>query len=161
MTDEPPGLEIWKKHASELDRVHSVVYTLSEPRPVSFIASEAHVTELTTEKHLERLIDEGAVQKLQKDGNDYYSINVDHSTQQTVQELLSENDPESLKQMHEDILGRIELWQREYDADSPAELRDQVEENSATADRELSHVIRDWELMLYRLRLVERAIEKV
>lgn len=53
----PPGDAAWKAHTSAFDRVRSVALSISEPRPVAWIAEDALVAENTARRHLERLAD--------------------------------------------------------------------------------------------------------
>ena len=52
MADPEAGMEAWQEHPSPFGRVRSVSQSLSIPRPASWIATEASVSESTARDHL-------------------------------------------------------------------------------------------------------------
>lgn len=160
MTDQAPGVEAWKEHATAFDRVQSVATTVSEPRPASHIAAEAHVAENTARDHLERLVDLNVLLKTERDDGALYSPDPLHTRMQTLRDLLKEHDHEGLIDLKIELQSQIETWETEYTVTSPEKLRAQSAETDAVSQtRELKKTASDWELALYRLSILEDAIE--
>ncbi len=160
MTDQSPGVEAWKEHTTAFDRVQSVVTTVSKPRPVSYIADEAHVAENTARDHLERLVKLTVLLKTERDDGARYSPDPLHTRIQTLRGLLEEHDRDGLIELKIELQSQIEDWETEYNADSPDELRTRAAETeTASQTRDLKKTARDWELALYRLSVLEDGIE--
>jgi DNA-binding transcriptional ArsR family regulator len=163
--ENPPGkpewVETWKEHASAFDRVKSVTMTLSEPRPASWIATEAAVSPNTARDHLRRLIDLGVVTATEKDGTHHYYPDPLYTRLRDVRELLRETTKRELSEQAAGLKDDIAAWEAEYDADSPETLRERAAEVEIPAEQahELVAVASDWELARYRLSLVQDAVE--
>ncbi len=159
--DETEWVETWKEHASAFDRVKSVTMTLSEPRPASWIATEAAVSPNTARDHLRRLIDLGVVTAIENDGTRHYYPDPLYTRLRDVRELLQETTKRELSEQAAELKGDIAAWEAEYDADSPETLRERAAEVDVSAEQahELVAVASDWELARYRLSLVQDAIE--
>lgn len=160
MTDQSPGVEAWKEHTTAFDRVQSVATTVSEPRPVSYIAAEAHVAENTARDHLERLVNLNVLLKTELDDGALYSPDPLHTRIQTLRDLLEEHDRDGLIDLKIELQSTIEDWETDYSVDSPDELRTRAAEtDTASQTRNLKKTASDWELALYRLSVLEDAIE--
>ena len=160
MTNQTPGVEAWKEHTTAFDRVQSVATTLSKPRPASYIADEAHVAENTARDHLERLVTLNVLLKTEGDDGALYSPDPLHTRLQTLRDLLEAHDRDGLIELKITIQSKIEEWETDYTVDSPDELRARAAEtDTASQTRELQKTARDWELALYRLSVLEDAIE--
>ncbi|MFQ3318510.1 MAG: DNA-binding transcriptional ArsR family regulator [Natronomonas sp.] len=160
-SDESEWVETWKEHASAFDRVKSVTMTLSEPRPASWIATEAAVSPNTARNHLHRLIDLGVVTATEKDGGRHYYPDPLYTQLRDVRELLQETTKRELSEQAAGLKDDIAAWEAEYDADSPEALRERAAEVDVSAEHahELVQAASDWELARYRLSLVRDAIE--
>lgn len=160
MTDQTPGVEAWKEHTTAFDRVQSVATTVTKPRPVSYIADEAHVAENTARNHLERLVSLNVLLKTERDDGALYSPDPLHTRIQTLRDLLEEHDRDGLIDLKVDLLSKIEEWEGDYSVTSPEKLRaSAAETDTASQTRELKKAASDWELALYRLSVLEDAIE--
>ncbi|WP_119820057.1 DUF7342 family protein [Halalkaliarchaeum desulfuricum] len=160
MSDSSPGVAAWKEETSAFDRVQSVASTVARPRPASYIAEQAHVAENTARDHLERLVDLNILLKSDEKGTTHYSPDPLHTRIQTLRDLLDQHDRNGLIQLKADLQEQIEEWRDEYGVDSPAALRDRAAETDTAADtRDIKQTARDWELVEYRLSIVEDAIE--
>lgn len=160
MSDEAPGVDAWKAQTSAFDRVRSVAGTVSEPRSASYIATEAHVAENTARDHLERLVEMNVLLKHDREGTATYAPDPLHTRIQTLRDLIDEHDHEDLVQLKADLQEQIETWRDEFGVDSPSELRARASETSdAAATRTLGQTANDWELVVYRLDIVDDAIE--
>ncbi|MFC7131730.1 winged helix-turn-helix domain-containing protein [Salinibaculum sp. GCM10025337] len=135
--------------------------TLSEPRPASWIATEAAVSPNTARDHLRRLIDLGVVTAIENDGTRHYYPDPLYTRLRDVRELLQETTKRELSEQAAELKGDIAAWEAEYDADSPETLRERAAEVDVSAEQahELVAVASDWELARYRLSLVQDAIE--
>jgi predicted ArsR family transcriptional regulator len=159
--DEAEWVETWKEHASAFDRVKSVTMTLSEPRPASWIATEAAVSPNTARDHLRRLIDLGVVTATETDGTRHYYPDPLYTRLRDVRELLQETTKRELSEQAAELKDDIAAWKAEYEAESPEALRERAADADVSAERahELVAVASDWELARYRLSLVQDAIE--
>ena len=159
MTDSA-GVEAWKEQTTAFDRTQSVASAVSQPQPASHIAAEAHVAENTARDHLERLVELNVLLKSDKDGTALYGPDPLHTRIQMLRDLLDEHDRDSLIQLKSALQAQIEDWQDQYDVESPSELRDRaVETETAAQTRDIRTTASDWELVVYRLSIVEDAIK--
>lgn len=155
--DESP--EGWKKNTSPFDRVWTVSSTLSHPRKVSYIADEASVAENTARTHLDRLVDMNILVTSDREGTTAYGPDPLYTRTQTLRELL-EQDYDELAQLKAELQARIKEWRDEYNSDSPDELREHAADIDTVADkRDVRKTASEWELVAYRLSIVEEAIE--
>jgi hypothetical protein len=160
MTEQTAGVEAWKEHTTAFDRVQSVATTVSKPRPVSYIADEAHVAENTARNHLERLVNLNVLLKTEHDDGALYSPDPLHTRIQTLRDLLEEHDRNDLIELKVELQSQIEDWEANYGVDSPRDLRAQAAEtDTASQTRDLQKTASEWELALYRLSILEDAIE--
>jgi len=160
MTEPGPGVDAWTEQTSAFDRVQSIASTLSEPRPASYIADEAYVAENTARNHLQRLVDLNVLRTIDREGTTLYAPDPLHTRMQTLRELLDEYDQDALLDLKADIQSRIEEWRDAYDVVSPSALRERAARtDTASETREIKQTARDWELLAYRLSIVEDAIE--
>ena len=160
MTNQHPGVEAWKEHTTAFDRVQSVGTTVSEPRRASYIADEAHVAENTARDHLERLVDLNVLLKTEGDDGALYFPDPLHVRIQTVRDLLEEYDRDGLIDLKIELQSQIEDWETDYSVDTLDELRSRAAEtDTASQTRDLKKTASDWELALYRLSVLEDAIE--
>lgn len=160
MAEDAPGVDTWKEHASAFDRVRSIASTLSQPRPASHIADEAHVAENTAREHLERLVEMNVLLKSDRKGAKIYSPDPLHTRMQTLRDLLETHDHDGLIELKAEMQEEIDALQVEYGAESPDELREHAAETDDAAEtREIRQTANDWDLLLYRLNIVEDAVE--
>lgn len=159
MTDEP-GVDRWKEHQSAFDRVRSIAVTVSEPRSADWVAEHAHVAGNTARDHLQRLVEMNVLQIVPGDGATRYSPDPLYTRMQALRNLLDGRDRDDLLRLRADLQEQVETWEAEYDADSPDALRE-VAARADTADEthEMRRTANDWDIVAYRLRLVEDAIE--
>jgi predicted ArsR family transcriptional regulator len=160
-SDEADWVETWKEHASAFDRVKSVTMTLSEPRPASWVATEAAVSPNTARDHLRRLVDLGVVTASADNGARHYYPDPLYTRLRDVRELLQETTKRDLSEQAAELKDDIAAWEAEYDAESPETLRERAIEDDVAAERahKLVEAASDWELVRYRLSLVQDAIE--
>jgi predicted ArsR family transcriptional regulator len=161
MTADSPGIEAWTEQASAFDRVRSVADTLARPRSASYVAEQASVAENTARDHLERLVEMNVLLRETREGTTLYAPDPLHTRAQALRDLLEEHDHDELVGLKAALQERIEAWRDEYGVDSPAALRARAADtDDAAATREIREAASDWELVAYRLGLVETAIEQ-
>jgi predicted nucleic acid-binding Zn ribbon protein len=159
MTDDAPGVDAWKRNTSAFDRVQSVASTVSEPQPAAAIADEARVAENTARDHLERLAEMNVLLKTDDGGTTTYAPDPLHTRMQTLRDLLDAHDHNGLVDLKVDLQEQIETWQDSHGVRSPEELREQAADtDDAATTREIQATAREWELVDYRLDIVEDAI---
>lgn len=160
MTDDAPGLEAWKEQTSAFDRVRSIAGSLSRPKPASAIASDAHVAENTARQHLERLVEMNVLLKRDRGGTTIYAPDPLHTRLGTLRDLIDAHDHDGLIRLKAELQEEIDAWRSEYGAGSPAELREQAAQTDDAAEtRAVLQTVHDWDLVQYRLDIVDDAIE--
>ncbi len=160
MPESTPGIEAWKEHASAFDRVQAIASAVSQPRPASFVADEAHFAENTAREHLEWLVDLNVLLKSDESGTTLYSPDPLHTRIQTLRDLLENHDRDGLIRLKSDLQSQIEDWRETYGVDSPSELRARAAGTETAAETdEIQTTANDWELVAYRLAVIEDAIE--
>ena len=160
MTDHTPGVEAWKKQTTAFDRVQSVATTVSHPQSVSHIASEAHVAENTARNHLERLVTLNVLLKTEGDEGALYGPDPLHTRIQTLRDFLAKHDRDGLIELKAELQSQLEDWEAEYSVDSPSDLRVRAAATDiASQTRELKQTASEWDLVLYRLSILDDAIE--
>lgn len=160
MSEKRPEITAWKEHTSAFDRVQSIARTVESPRSAAEIADTAHVAENTAREHLERLVDLNVLLKREQSGTTLYGPDPLHTRLQTLRDLFKQHDRDELIQLKADIQEQIEEWQDEYDVETASALRERgADTETAVKTRDLRKTASDWELLSYRLSVVEEAIE--
>lgn len=150
------GVEAWKEETSASDRVRSVSGSLSQPRSVSWIADQAAVPKTTARRHLDRLAETGILGRREYCGTTTYAPNQLHDKTRTIRELRKESDNEGLVQLKEELQKQIDSWRDEHSVNSPGELR---KLDTGVESQDIRRTANSWELIRYRLEIVEIAIE--
>jgi predicted ArsR family transcriptional regulator len=159
MTDAP-GTDVWRENTSAFDRVRSIAVTLSQPHTADWIADEALVAGNTARDHLQRLVDMNVLQTVSGEQATLYQPDPLYTRMRALRDLLDDRDRDDLIQLRADLQEQIESWQHEYDVDSPDRLRERAAQVETAAEtREVRQVASDWDIVRYRLRLIEDAIE--
>lgn len=156
-----PGTSAWKEHESAFDRVRSVAVTLSQPRTAGWIAEQAAVAGNTARNHLERLVEMNVVETVSEEEMTRYRPDPLYTRMRSLRDLLDGRDRDDLIGLRADLQEQVERWRNEYGADSPEGLR----ELAATAERsertrEIRRAANDWEIVRYRLGVVNEAIDR-
>ena len=159
MTDAP-GTDVWRENTSAFDRVRSIAVTLSQPRTADWIAEEALVAGNTARDHLQRLVEMNVLQTVSGEQATLYQPDPLYTRMRALRDLLDDRDRDDLIQLRADLQEQIESWQHEYDIDSPDTLRERAAHVKTAAEtREVWQVASDWDIVQYRLHLIEDAIE--
>lgn len=155
------GVDGWKATESAFDRVRSVAVTLTRPRSADWIAEQAHVAGNTARGHLQRLVEMNVLEAVTDEGATRYRPDPLYTRMRALRDLLDGRDRDDLVELRAELQEQVETWQDEYGADSPDDLREQAA-TAETSDRtrELRHTANDWEIVRYRLGLVEEAIDR-
>ncbi|WP_049936467.1 DUF7342 family protein [Haloplanus natans] len=157
---EAPGVDRWKEHQSAFDRVRSVAVTVSEAKSADWIAEQAHVAGNTARDHLQRLVEMNVLRTVSEGSATQYEPDPLYTRMQALRDLLDNRNRDDLLEVCGDLQEQVEEWQTEYDADSPSELRERAAHvDTAEKTREMRQIANDWDIIAYRLRLVEDAIE--
>jgi predicted ArsR family transcriptional regulator len=155
------GVEDWKANESAFDRVRSVAVTLSRPRTADWIAEKAAVAGNTSRNHLARLVEMNVLEAVTDDGVTRYRPDPLYTRMRALRDILDGSDQADLVELRAELQEQVEDWRDKYGADSPSDLREQAA-TAETSDqtRELRHTANDWEIVRYRLGLVEEAIDR-
>lgn len=160
MAEDASDVEAWQAKTSAFDRVRSVAEAASKPLSVAHIAEEARVSEDTAREHLERLEELSVLLKSEHEETTRYASDPLYSRLQTLRDLIDNNDRDELVALKDDLQDEIREWRNEYGVDSPEGLRKFVADtNTAAETRDIQHSARNWELVSYRLSIVEEALD--
>ncbi|MFC6733736.1 MULTISPECIES: ArsR family transcriptional regulator [unclassified Haladaptatus] len=160
MTGDAPGATAWKKHTSAFDRVRSVAVTLDQPRTADWIADQALVAGNTARGHLARLVEMNALQSISRGQATVYRPDPLYTRMRVLRDLLDGRDRDDLVALRADLQEQVETWREQYGVSSSSELWEQAAQTGSAAEtRAYREVASDWELVCYRLSLVEDAIE--
>ncbi|NGM70248.1 ArsR family transcriptional regulator [Natronolimnobius sp. AArcel1] len=160
MTDSTGGIDAWITHTSNQERIQAVVRTVSKPRSSSFIANEANVEQSVARDHLEELAETNAVLLIEEENKRLYGPNMDYTAREAAADLASEFDEEGLLELREKMERDIEGWRAEFGIPSPENLREYAQDTDEASEAiHLRNVARKWELVRYRLTVVEHAVE--
>ena len=153
------GLEAWQEHTSAFDRVQAVAETIKSPQSAAEIAATAGVAENTARNHLERLVEMNVLLQEEKNRTAVYYPDPLHTRAQTLRELVDTHDQGALLELKSELQATIERWQSTYAVDSPDALRATAAETETVEETQtIRHTANDWELIQYRLSIVDEAI---
>lgn len=136
MTSDPnqAATEQWIETTDGFERVEAVVTQTRDPTSAAEIAEQAHVSESTARKHLERLVDLGPATALTEGRTTRYQRNEDHYLMERVQELQRTQTRDDLLQGIEDLHAEIRAYGEKYTVDSPEELALEIDSTEGSAD---------------------------
>lgn len=158
---DTPGVDAWTAAESAFDRVRSVAVTLTQPRSADWIAEHAEVAGNTARSHLRRLVEMNVLEAVSDRGATRYRPDPLYTRMRALRDVLDGRDRDDLVELRADLLAQIEAWQAEYDVDSPAAVRAKAgRTETAERTRVLRRTANDWEIVRYRLGLVEEAIDR-
>jgi predicted ArsR family transcriptional regulator len=157
---DTPGVEAWKEHTTAFDRVRAVAEALSQPRSAPAVAEEAAVAENTARDHLDRLVEMNVLLAVEREGRTVYAPDPLYTRVRTLRDLLEEHDRDGLLALKAEMQARIEDWREKYGVESADDLRARAAETGTAAEtRESRQTANRWEVVAYRLDIVEEAIE--
>lgn len=140
------------------DRIRMVARQLTEPRTVSWVATEADCSHEPTKRVLERLEAEGFLTRAETGTHvTYYP---DHRWL-VVQEALRLRDSdmtvEDLTERLAELNGQVRDWERTFEVETPNQLRVTIADadlRSEEVDRR-RFIAREWEHFQRRIRILE------
>lgn len=158
---DAPGVDAWKATESAFDRVRSVAVTLTEPRSADWVANQAAVAGNTARNHLERLVEMNVLEAVSDEGVTRYRPDPLYTRMRALRELLDERDQDDLIELRAELQEQVASWQNAYGVDSADDLRAQAATaETAEGTRTLRRTANDWEIVRYRLGLIEEAIDR-
>ena len=110
---------VWDVQTPPLERVYAVVFGLSYPVDLSYIAERAGLSPDTTHRHLEQLRDIQIVEVESYSSTQMYSFAESHLSIRTLYQLYTQRTQEELADMDANLSSQIKGWQREYETQSP------------------------------------------
>ena len=150
----------WADGLSGAERVEAVALTVSEPRTANWIATEAEVAHETATKYLKRLADDGKLTANTRGQQTTYEPDPVGQYLLEMRELYEEHSPDELAASLEAMNEQIRTWKRDYDTETPNELRASLGKTGDAADEgERRQAAREWDHLRTRRRLVEDALQ--
>jgi hypothetical protein len=164
MTEDESGTGgLMERQTTGEDRVRMVARQLSEPRTANWVASEAGWSHEPTKRVLERLVNDGI---LQRDDSGTHTTYYPDYRRQLMQEAMRLRDSghtvEELTDRLSDMKAQIRGWEDEFDVESPNQLRGTLAGESLDAEEEgrRREIARDWEHLQRRIQIVGFAIRE-
>jgi hypothetical protein len=158
-------MESWTEDLSTRERVRKIALSLTRPRSVNWIRTEADVASWdTTKSELDRLVEYGQLREVEDDSGTEtryrYGPNYRRRYLDRVEELATEHSKEELRAELAELRTEIEEWRERYGVDSADDLEASLTEADLTSDdiRERNRVIRQWRRSLGTERLIEHAL---
>lgn len=152
------GTERWKAGETALERVWSVSVTLSRPRSATWIAEEAEVSVRAGRRHLDRLVEIGMLEEVSGEPSAMFRPDPLYTRLRGVRDLLDEHD--DLEELRSTLEEQIDTWESEYGVESPETLRRRAAQtDTVDRTRQLRRAANEWEIVRYRLGLVDEAID--
>jgi len=160
--DESDHVSAWKDETDGIDRVISVGLSIDQPRTAEYVADEAHVSESTARKHLDRLVDLHVLSAVEQRGAKTYHPDGAYQHFREVFQVVEEYDQEEIERLTISTKEEIERLQETYDLDSPEELRSRAtaEETTSSEAREFFKKASEWDQHLRMLSVAEEALDR-
>ena len=150
----------WTDELSGAERVEAVALTVSEPRTANWVATEAEVAHETATKYLKRLTDDGKLTMDTRGQQTTYEPDPVGQYLVEMRELYEEHSPDELAASLETMNEQIRAWKRDYNVETPNELRASLGKTDDVADEhERRQAAREWDHLKTRRRLVEDALQ--
>ncbi|WP_135829788.1 DUF7342 family protein [Halorussus halobius] len=157
------GIDSWAEGLSARERVREIATTLTRPRSVEWVRTEAGISSWQTAKdELEMLVEFGQVHAVEgDDGNTKYAPNYQLRYVKEVTEMINESTREELREQIADVQAEIDEWKAEFGVESRTDLESTLadEELSSEAIRDRNAVLRRWEKREDDKRLLKHALE--
>ena len=161
MTDR--GLESWTDGLSARERVREIATTLTQPRSVEWVRTQAQISSWQTAKdELEMLVEFNQLHDVEgDDGNTKYAPNYQLRYFNEVTELINAYTRDELRQEIASIQSEIDEWKTEFDVESRDELESTLTDEDLTTEaiQERNRVLRQWETYVDNKRLLKHALE--
>jgi len=138
----------------------SVALTLEQPRTAKWIGDGAEVSETTTRKHLERLVELRVLSAVEQRGAKTYYPDSAYQRFREASQLVEEHTREEIEELTISAQQQIEELQDKYGVGSPAELRARAasEETSSADAREYFKCASEWNGHQHMLTIAEHAL---
>lgn len=165
MTDGTSHAEedLIEQYTTGENRVRLVARQLSEPRTANWIASEANWSHEPTVRVLKRLVDDGMLRRDDSGGHTTYYPDY---RRQVIQEAMRLRDSDHTVQELTDRLTemnrQIDDWAREFEVDSPNQLRASLVEGDLTTTemKRRREIAQEWEHLQRRIKIVAFAVRE-
>jgi DNA-binding Lrp family transcriptional regulator len=144
----------WIENTEGFDRVQSVLRQTREPTPVTQIAEQAHVSETSARKHLDRLAELGPAATTQDGRTTLYHRNEEHHIFQRIRQLQREHTRTELFEGIREMKDKLREYREQHSVESPEELALDFD----STDEESWQVISEWESTRQNLALVQTAL---
>lgn len=157
------GIESWAAGLSARERVREIARTITQPRSVEWVRTEAGISSWQTAKdELEMLAEFGQVHAIEgDDGNRKYAPNYQVRYFNELAALINDHTRKELRDEIADLQGQIDEWKTRFDVESRDELESTLTEAELSgADvRTRNTVLRRWDQYDDTMRLVKHALE--
>ena len=156
------GSEAWKQQTKAIERVISVVLTVSQPETAKAVAEEAQVAEQTARDHLALLQDLSIVASTTARGVTKYQPDAGYLRFRAIASVVEERSREEILDASQRIKERQETVKDQYDVETPDDLRSRAvcDDISAEETAKLRQVASEWETLQHDLSVLEQAQER-
>jgi len=157
------GLDSWTDGLSARERVRQIATTLTQPRSVEWVKTEAQISSWQTAKdELEMLVEFGQIQAVDgDDGHTKYAPNYQIRYFEELTALINEHTRAELRDEIATIQEQIDDWKATFGVDSREELEATLTDDDRSSEEihTRNAVLRRWERYEDNRRLLEHALE--
>jgi predicted transcriptional regulator len=157
---DDPDPDAWTAETTGRERVRIVSETLDSPATIADVADQAETSWDTARSELEGLVDQNRVRAVERDGETTYVLDSARQFLDEIQALVESHTKERLEDDLTRYKERVEALQDEFGADSASDFREQLTDDSLSADelREIRAAVETWDAYETELRLLRHAL---
>jgi transposase-like protein len=145
-------------HEEKLKRIREVAMTVREPRNAREIAESADVAPNTARKYLRQLVETNQLATAEHGRETVYYPDPTTQRFDQIRELIEEHSKQELVDELDTIESEIDGWKKEYDVDSPDELRASISGKPKEERKSRLRDAEDWEYFEHQSEVIGYAV---
>jgi transposase-like protein len=145
-------------HEEKLKRIREVAMTVREPRNAQEIAESADVAPNTARKYLRQLVETNQLATAEHGRETVYYPDPTTQRFDQIRELIEEHSKQELVNELDTIESEIDGWKKEYDVDSPDELRTSISGEPEEERKSRLRDAEDWEYFEHQSEVIGYAV---
>lgn len=162
MSDPKNGdIQLWTETTTARERVRAIAETMTEPRSINWISTQANVAWSTARDELHALDEQGRLRRVDADDATLYQPDHTRLLFEEVRRLAEENSREQLRSELAAITEEIEDWREKYGVETWEDLEGTLADDdlSSSSLSERRDVIAFWNENERDRRLIKHALE--
>lgn len=145
-------------HEEKLKRIREVAMTVREPRNAKEIAESADVAPNTARKYLRQLVETNQLAAAEHGRETVYYPDPTTQRFDQIRELIEEHSKQELIDELDAIESEIDGWKKEYNVDSPDELRVSISGKPEEERKSRLRDSEDWEYFEHQSEMIGHAV---